>query len=45
MAVVILAGTGPTTKAATYLRELETWVRAAKRQLPRINLEAEARNG
>lgn len=35
MAVVILAGTGPTAKAATYLREVESWLRAAKRQIPK----------
>lgn len=37
MAVMILAGTGPTPKAARYLRELETWLRGARRQMPKAD--------
>jgi hypothetical protein len=35
MAVCILAGTGPTAKAAKYLDELAAWVRDARRQMPK----------
>lgn len=34
MAVCILAGTGPTAKAAPYLDELAAWLRDARRQMP-----------
>lgn len=40
MSVFILAGTGPTPKAAKYLRELECWLREAKVQMPRATPDA-----
>ncbi len=34
MSVIVLAGTGPTPKAAKYLRDVEEWVKDAWSQMP-----------